>query len=52
MSANTGIPPSYMKQFALAANEYGDVITSSPGPIPAATHSRCSPVVPEETAAA
>ena len=41
-----------MKQFALAANEYGDVITSSPGPMPAATQSRCSPVVPDETAAA
>ena len=27
-----------MKQFADAANEYGDVITSSPGPIPAVTH--------------
>ena len=35
MSAKTGIPPSYMKQFALAANEYGEVMTSSPGPIPA-----------------
>jgi hypothetical protein len=52
MSANTGIPPSYMKQFALAANEYGDVITSSPGPMPAEMQSRWRPVVPEETAAA
>ena len=41
-----------MKQFADAANEYGDVITSSPGPIPAVTHSRCRPAVPDETAAA
>ena len=52
MSAKTGIPPSYMKQLALAANEYGDVMTSSPGSMPAATQSRWSPVVPEETAAA
>src|SRR3954471_3248331 len=51
-SANTGTPPSYMKQLALAANEYGDVITSSPAPIPAEMQSRCSPAVPEETAAA
>ena len=41
-----------MKQFALAANEYGEVMTSSPGPIPAEMQSRCRPVVPEETAAA
>src|SRR3954464_8985131 len=41
-----------MKQFALAAKEYGDVITSSPGAIPAPMHSRCSPAVPDETAAA
>ena len=41
-----------MKQFADAAKEYGDVITSSPGPIPAEMQSRCRPVVPDETAAA
>src|SRR3954471_5479421 len=41
-----------MKQFALAAKEYGEVITSSPGVIPAAMHNRCSPAVPDETAAA
>jgi len=41
-----------MKQFALAANEYGVVITSSPGAIPAAMQSRWSPAVPDETAAA
>src|SRR5438105_406614 len=52
ISANTGTPPSYMKQFALAANEYGVVITSSPAETPAVTHSRCSPAVPDETAAA
>ena len=40
MSAKTGVPPSWMKQFADAANEYGDVITSSPGLMPAITQSR------------
>src|SRR5581483_11530960 len=51
-SAKTGTPPSYTKQFADAANEYGDVITSSPGSMPAATQSRWRPAVPDETAAA
>src|SRR3954468_6268659 len=41
-----------MKQFAVATNEIGDVMTSSPGLIPAACVSRCRPVVPLETAAA
>ncbi len=41
-----------MAQFAEATNEYGDVITSSPGPTPAATHSMCRPAVPLDTAAA
>src|SRR5674476_1620591 len=41
-----------MKQFADAANENGDVITSSPAPMPAEMQSRCSPAVPDETAAA
>ena len=41
-----------MKQLADAANEYGDVITSSPAPMPAVMHSRCRPAVPDETAAA
>ena len=39
-SANTGVPPSRMKQFAEATNENGDVITSSPGPMPASRHRR------------
>src|SRR5262249_52931346 len=51
-SANTGVAPSYSAQFADATNEYGEVITSSPGPIPAVTVSRCRPAVPLETAAA
>ena len=41
-----------MKQFADAANEYGDVITSSPASMPAEMQSRCRPDVPDETAAA
>ena len=41
-----------MKQLAEATNEYGDVITSSPSPRPAIAQSRCSPAVPDETAAA
>ena len=41
-----------MKQFAEAANESVDVITSSPGSIPAIRQSRWSPAVPLETAAA
>src|SRR5439155_19422062 len=51
MSANTGVAPSYMAQFADATNEYGDVITSSPGSTPASRMQRCSPAVPDETAA-
>src|SRR6476646_5617155 len=52
MSAKTGVAPSYTAQFAEATNEYGDVMTSSPGPTPATTHSRWRPAVPLETAAA
>ena len=51
MSAKTGVAPSYIAQFAEATNEYGDVITSSPGPTPARCMQRCSPAVPDETAA-
>ena len=41
-----------MKQLAEATNEYGDVITSSPSSSPAIAQSRCSPAVPDDTAAA
>ena len=51
MSANTGEAPSYIAQLAEATNEYGDVITSSPGPTPASRMQRCRPAVPDETAA-
>src|SRR5213082_3455884 len=40
-----------MAQLAEATNEYGDVITSSPGSTPASRIQRCSPAVPDETAA-
>ena len=42
-SAKTGTPPSMMKQFAVATNETGDVITSSPGSTPAMWQSMCKP---------
>jgi hypothetical protein len=35
-SAKTGVARSRTKQLADATNVYGDVTTSSPGPIPAA----------------
>src|SRR6476659_4853563 len=41
-----------MAQFAEATNEYGDVITSSPGSMPATMQSRWRPAVPLDTAAA
>src|SRR3954469_4775138 len=41
-----------MAQLAEATKEYGDVITSSPGPTPARRMQRCRPAVPDETAAA
>src|SRR3954470_9240088 len=40
-----------MAQFAEATKEYGDVMTSSPGPTCARRMHRWSPAVPEETAA-
>src|SRR4029453_5581825 len=45
-SANTGTPPSKMKQFAVATKATGDVITSSPGSTPAMWQSMGSPAVP------
>jgi hypothetical protein len=41
-----------MKQFAVATNEIGDVITSSPSPSPSPWHNRCRPAVPLVTATA
>ena len=50
MSANTGLAPQYRAQLALAAKVMGLVITSSPGPIPAASAAICSAAVPLLTA--
>ena len=52
MSANTGIPPQYNMQLALAAKVIAVVITSSPGPIPAAIHAQCKAAVQLLTATA
>src|SRR5215207_118997 len=51
-SANTGVAPSRMKQFAVATNEIGDVITSSPSPRPKPWQRRCRPAVPLVTVTA
>jgi hypothetical protein len=45
------VAPSKMKQFALEANEIGDVIASSPGPSPRCRRAGAGPAVPLETAA-
>src|SRR5947209_9108850 len=52
MSAKTGRARSYTATFALATNENGLVITSSPSLTPTARSARCSPAVPLETALA
>src|SRR5450432_4022036 len=49
MSTNFGVAPTYKMQLVEATNENGVVITSSPGPIPAAIIAQCNPVVPDET---
>src|SRR4029450_8889014 len=49
-SAKTGVAPSYRKQLADAAKESGDVITSSPGPMPSVRTSSGRPAVAPETA--
>ncbi len=52
MSANTGRARSYTATLALATNDSGVVITSSPSLTPTARSARCSPAVPLETAMA
>ena len=52
ISAKTGLAPQYKMQFALAAKVSGVVITSSPGPIPAARQAQCNAAVPLLTATA
>ena len=41
--------PTYRMQLADATNENGVVMTSCPGPTPAAIIAQCSPAVPDET---
>ena len=49
MSTNTGVAPAYSIAATVATNVNGTVITSSPGPMPAASSARCSALVPELT---
>src|SRR3954447_7756728 len=49
-STNTGVAPVCTITFAVAGQVIGDVITSSPGPIPRATSARWSAAVPEARA--
>src|ERR687892_802311 len=51
-SQNTGVAPSYRRQFADATKLSGEVTTSSPGPQPNALTPRCSAAVPLDTATA
>ena len=50
MSANTGVAPVSATEFAVAAKVNDGTMTSSPGPMPAASRPRCRPEVPEFTA--
>ncbi len=52
MSTNTGRARSNRIELALATNENGDVITSSPSETPTARSARCKAAVPDETALA
>ena len=52
MSANTGVAPVIATEFAVAAKVKEGTMTSSPGPIPAASSPRCRAEVPELTATA
>src|SRR5580765_412157 len=49
-STKIGVAPVCTITFAVAGQVIGDVITSSPGPIPRATSARCSAAVPEARA--
>ena len=50
MSANTGVAPVSATELAVAAKVNDGTMTSSPGPMPAASRPRCSAAVPELTA--
>ena len=49
-SQKTGAAPVCSITFAVAGHVIGDVITSSPGPMPSARSARCIALVPELTA--
>src|SRR5438270_12208068 len=51
-STNTGVAPVYLIAETVAINDIDTVITSSPGPIPAASSATCSALVPVFTATA
>jgi hypothetical protein len=51
-SAGTGTAPAWMTALAVAQNVRAGTITSSPGPMPAASALRCSAAVHELTAIA
>ena len=51
-SAKTGVAPAWMIVFAVAQKVSGVVMTSSPGPTPAASSDRCRAAVHEFTATA
>jgi hypothetical protein len=51
-SQKTGRAPQCTTTFAVAGQVIGGTMTSSPGPIPAATSERWSAAVPDETATA
>ena len=52
ISQKTGVAPAIRIADAVAKNVNGDVMISSPGPIPWARTAKCNAVVPEETAIA
>ncbi len=52
MSAKRGVPPQKNAQFDDATKEMGEVISSRPGPTPAACAAPCSAAVPLEKATA
>jgi len=49
ISTSTGLAPTYSTQLVEATKLNGVVITSSPGPTPAASMAQCNPPVPDDT---
>jgi hypothetical protein len=46
MSTSTGVAPAYWIAATVATKVKGTVMTSSPGPMPAASNAMCSALVP------